>query len=424
MSLSQAIPLRYLAQINPATPKAKLLKPQTNVTFLPLDAVWPDGKLDVSRVRKIGIGTGSYTTLQEGDIIFPKVTPSFEHNRVAIARGLTNELALASTEVHVVRPLAPELTELLHYRLRAADFQASGRAGMIGVAGLRRVPEQAVGALPIPVHGIERAHEIVSALNERCSGLSDLSHRLSALEQRVAEASLTLIEEAAGSSGPWTSVPLWSVVNVARPVMYGIVLPGPHLLGGVPLIKGGDVERNRLNPGLLDCTSAEIDETHRRSRVETGDVLLTIRGSFGAAAVVPPELAGANITQDTARISPGPNVLSQWLLYALRAASAQNQMRAHRVGASIKGVNICDIRRIRIPCPPLDEQERILMALQPHISRLDDLANRANRMRTLLGGYRDSLITEQFAVSPNKDELRAGAPPISDQHGLDPILVG
>lgn len=190
------------------------------------------------------------------------------------------------------------------------------------------------------------------------------------------------------------------------------------------MIKGGDVERNRLDPDLLDCTSAEIDETHGRSRVEAGDVLLTIRGSFGAAAVVPTELAGANITQDTARISPGPNVLPQWLLLALRAASAQNQMRAHRVGASIKGVNIRDIRRIRIPCPPIDEQKRILTALQPRISRLDDLADRANRMRALLGEYRDSLITEQFVALPSKDEMDAGAAPVSDEQGLDPVLVG
>jgi len=48
-----------------------------------------------------------------------------------------------------------------------------------------------------------------------------------------------------------------------------------------------------------------MDEAYRRSRVTTGDLLFSIRGTVGRMAFVPQELDGANITQDTARVSIG-----------------------------------------------------------------------------------------------------------------------
>jgi type I restriction enzyme S subunit len=389
------IPLRYLAEINPPTPEIGLLAPDDAVTFLPLEAVQPDGGLDVSRRRSIREGVNSYNIIREGDIILPRVTPSFEHNRVVVARGLLNGLAMASTEVHVVRPFSPGLADFLHYRLRAADVQAQGRADMIGVAGLKRVPERTLGNVRVSAEARSRAGEIVSLLGRRIDDMSGLRDRLVALEALATAARKALIEEAiAGCSG--AAVPIWSVVDEQRPVMYGIVLPGPHVPDGVPVIKGGDIERGHPDPSAMSRVAPEVDERHARSRVRAGDVLVTIRGSYGAVAVATPQLAGANITQDTARIAPGPRVLPAWLAFALRAPSVQAQLEARATGASVKGVNIRDLRRVRIPVPPVAEQEEAVRRLDLRLGRLADLLADARRLRALLDDYRDSLITEQF----------------------------
>src|SRR6185436_14701644 len=87
-----------------------------------------------------------------------------------------------------------------------------------------------------------------------------------------------------------------------RPIMYGIVLPGPSVDDGVPIIKGGDVRPDRLTPVTLSKTTFEIDEAHARSRVRAGDIVYAIRGSYGDAEIVPAALMGANLTQDAARI--------------------------------------------------------------------------------------------------------------------------
>lgn len=399
MTERDGIPLRYLAALNPPTPEIGRFGPDEAVTFLPLEAVQPDGRLDVSRRRFIREGVNSYNIVREGDILLPKVTPSFEHNRVVVARGLHNGLAMASTEVHLLRPFSPDLTDLLHYRLRAADVQAQGRADMIGVAGLKRVPERTLGNVRVAAEILARAGEIVASLDCSIDNMSRLRARLSVLEAFAVEAHKSLIEEAiSGCSAP--AVPIWSVVDERRPVMYGIVLPGPHVPGGVPLVKGGDVERGQLDPATMSRVASEVDARHARSRLRAGDVLVTIRGSFGAVVVATDRLDGANITQDTARISPGPRVLSTWLAFALQAPSVRAQMDARATGAGVKGVNIRDLRRIRIPVPPLIEQEKIVGHLDVSLERLKKLVVDARQMQGLLDDYRDSLITEQFIAMP------------------------
>jgi type I restriction enzyme S subunit len=230
--------------------------------------------------------------------------------------------------------------------------------------------------------------------------IAKLDERLTLLQARTLEATVALVEETLEGFAS-ARVPLWHVVDETRPVMYGIILPGEHVPGGVPVIKGGDVEASRLRPELLSRTSPEIDAAHARSRIQPGDVLVTIRGSFGAAAEVPQELAGANLTQDTARLAPSELVLSRWLLHALRAPSTRAQLERVVTGASVKGVNIRDLKRIRIPLASLREQQRALEELEPRLRRLDDLSDRVRRMRIGLVEYRDSLITE--AVVPNYD---------------------
>ena len=71
-----------------------------------------------------------------------------------------------------------------------------------------------------------------------------------------------------------------------RPIIYGIVLPGPHVDEGVPIVKDGDV-RERVPAGNVSSnTTFELDASHARSRLVAGDLVFAIRGSVGDVAEV------------------------------------------------------------------------------------------------------------------------------------------
>jgi type I restriction enzyme, S subunit len=166
--------LRYFATVNPPTPEFLTLPQDYECSFLPLEAVWPDGRLNTEATRCVEDGFGSYNFVREGDILVPKVTPTFEHNRVAIADSLAGGLALATTEVHTVRVHDESHRRFLHYRLRAADFQQFGKASMIGVAGLQRVPAAVLLNLPIYPAALENRARLVAFLDQECHRINRL----------------------------------------------------------------------------------------------------------------------------------------------------------------------------------------------------------------------------------------------------------
>jgi type I restriction enzyme, S subunit len=189
----------------------------------------------------------------------------------------------------------------------------------------------------------------------------------------------------------WGLKRLWHLTPPDRRIMYGIVLPGPNVEDGVPIVKGGDVSAQRLRLALLNRTTFEIESGYVRSRLRGGDLVYAIRGSIGEVAMVPDELAGANLTQDAARVSYTPATYGPWLLYALRSAVVFAQLEAGALGATIKGINIRDLKRASIPVPPRKEQEAIARFLGRETARIDalvtkiaDAIDRLHELRTAL----------------------------------------
>lgn len=153
------------------------------------------------------------------------------------------------------------------------------------------------------------------------------------------------------SKGSWRQVCLDDLVDKNVPICYGIVLPGHGYEGGVPVVKVKDIFQGTVKTEGLLKTSPEIAEKYRRSTLKAGDILLSIRGTVGRVAIVPNELAGGNITQDTARIRISCEDTRNYVFQLLQSDLIQKQIRHHVVGQAVKGINIRDVKRIKLPFP-------------------------------------------------------------------------
>lgn len=175
--------------------------------------------------------------------------------------------------------------------------------------------------------------------------------------------------------------------------MYGIVLPGPHVDDGIPIVKGGNCEPGRLHLDAMSRTTHEIESRYVRSRLRSGDIVYAIRGSIGQAEAVPQELEGANMTQDAARISPHVEVDNQWLLFAVRSQAFFSHLDAHATGATIRGINIWDLKRAPVCIPNRDEQQGIAAFIDREAARINALREKAKKSINLLREYRTALIS-------------------------------
>lgn len=191
----------------------------------------------------------------------------------------------------------------------------------------------------------------------------------------------------------WEVKPLKWLTPDDRAIMYGIVLPGPDVGTGVPIVKGGDVKEHRLALKTLCYTTQEIEAPFARARLRPNDLVYSIRGSIGDAELVPSELLDANITQDVARISPLESVSSHWLLQVMRSKPVFAQLEQRSLGATIRGINIFDLKRAYIPVPPTEEQQAIAAELSTQLDRLSRLENASARSIELMQEHRAALIS-------------------------------
>src|SRR5689334_7179090 len=102
-----------------------------------MEGVWPDDLRFETKLRA-EVVTG-YTRFEEGDVLVPKITPTFSHGRSSIARGLDGRPGVGTTELHVLRPLAGVSARWLYYVTKSSDFIQDGEATLFGVAGQKRI---------------------------------------------------------------------------------------------------------------------------------------------------------------------------------------------------------------------------------------------------------------------------------------------
>lgn len=191
----------------------------------------------------------------------------------------------------------------------------------------------------------------------------------------------------------WEVKRLWHLTPSHRRIMYGIVLPGPNVSDGVPIVKGGDVSPERLRIDLLNRTTREIESGYARSRLRGGDLVYAIRGSIGEVAIVPEELEGANLTQDAARVAYTSATHGPWLAHALKSATVFAHLEVGALGATIRGINIRDLKRAPLVVPPRAEQCAIAVFLDRETARIDELVAKKERLIGLLKEKRTALIT-------------------------------
>ena len=97
----------------------------------------------------------------------------------------------------------------------------------------------------------------------------------------------------------WSYSPLDSC-SQPNSVTYGVVQPGPSLEAGKPLIRVNNFRDTRIDLSDVMYIAPEIEAKYSRTRLRGGEVLLTIVGSVGQVAVVPPQCAGFNVARAVA----------------------------------------------------------------------------------------------------------------------------
>lgn len=93
------------------------------------------------------------------------------------------------------------------------------------------------------------------------------------------------------------------------------------------------------------------------------DVFITVAGTIGRVGKIPPELDGANLTENADRLVFS-NLDQDWLIKCLQSPLIQSQIADATTKVGQPKLAIIRIQNIIIPLPPLAEQKRIVAKLE------------------------------------------------------------
>ena len=383
--------LRHLAAINPSTPEFDRLHVDAPVPFVPLEAVWPSG-LELSRKRLKSEVASGYTRFREGDIVVPKITPTFQADRAAIASGLEGGVAAGTTELHVIR-VSPQVDRrYVRYLLSSSHFLRAGESEMVGVAGQKRVPDEWLRNLDVPVTALTEQQEIADFLDAEIARIDAIVGKKRQLLRVLGERREGQIEIAVRKlAETWGELPLKFVVDG---VTVGIVVTPSawYAESGVPALRGINVKPGQIQIEDMVQISEEGHALHRKSALRSGDVVVVRTGQAGAAAVVPPDLAGSNCI-DLIVIRPGQQIDPTFLEFVLNSDWTQKHVEEHWVGTIQSHFNVAAMKQLPVPRAPRREQLAVASRLAVVTREIDETVERLERQNALLKEHRQALIT-------------------------------
>ncbi|GHB49093.1 restriction endonuclease subunit S [Mongoliitalea lutea] len=195
----------------------------------------------------------------------------------------------------------------------------------------------------------------------------------------------------------WEVKRLDQMTKPNSPIVYGILMPGKHFFGGIPVVKVKDIFDEKIHFGDLLFTNPKIALAFKRSELMKDDLLFTIRGTVGRCAFVPVELEGANITQDTARIRV-KNEYKEYVRYTFETPDSKFYIQLNTIGQAVKGINLKALRELNILVPPPNEAQLIAKELNTSNNVLSAEAIKLRKLQSLKTGLMQDLLSGKVRV--------------------------
>ncbi|EXJ14389.1 restriction endonuclease subunit S [Imhoffiella purpurea] len=179
-----------------------------------------------------------------------------------------------------------------------------------------------------------------------------------------------------------------------------------HSNEGAIFVRMGNLSKDHYHLRLdhVQRVKPPADGEGTRTRLEAGDILISITGDVGMLGLIPEGFGEAYINQHTAMVRPMPEMQGRYLPELFRSPFAQDQFNEPQRGIK-NSFRLTDVTQFVVPLPPLPEQHRIVAKVDELMALCDrleaSLATTDSTRRRLL----DALLHEALAPTEIADSI-------------------
>jgi type I restriction enzyme, S subunit len=189
------------------------------------------------------------------------------------------------------------------------------------------------------------------------------------------------------------SIPLGELSEIVTKGTTPTTLGKPFVENGVRFLRVQNIQDGKVNFSKDDLfIDDETNNLLNRSKIKVGDLLITIAGTIGRTAIVHTTPERLNCNQAVAIVRLKDSVHRPFIRYWLESSEAKNQIANSQVTATISNLSLSQVRNLKIPLPPLEQQRRIAAILD----KADELRSKRRQAIEKLEQLLQSVFLELF----------------------------
>jgi len=343
-------PLARLGDVAPAKPVKHAFSETEGVWTLNLDQVEAEtGKVFKKVVMPLSSAGSSTHGFDERHVLYSKLRPYL--NKVI----LPDDRGLATTELVPMLPDAERLNrEYLAYYLRSKSFVDWVSAQVAG-AKMPRVSMKLFWDHKIPLPSLSEQNRIAKILEKADVICQKRQQAIQLVDELIRAVFLDMFGGPEANMRGWAVKPLDEYLTFLTSGSRGWAKYYSET--GSKFIRIQNVSKNKLLLSDMAFVNAPQGAEANRTKVQVGDVLLSITADLGRSSVVTKDIAGGHINQHLALLRLSNERLNPRYLSAYLSSTAGiNQFMKKNKSAVKAGLNFTDIKTLEVPVPPIAEQ--------------------------------------------------------------------
>ena len=162
----------------------------------------------------------------------------------------------------------------------------------------------------------------------------------------------------------WEVDVLENVVAKDCTISYGIVQPGDDVSNGIPVVRPVDLVTIFVEREGLKRVAKDISDSYKRTILKGGEILLCVRGTTGIMSFASSNLAGCNVTRGITPLAFGDKLNKYYAFRYLKTKHIQDIIADNTRGATLKQINMKDVRSLPMLIPPMDLQNQFASKIE------------------------------------------------------------